>query len=199
MSERQDEVNEIASDHGIQVSDFSIPDNWIESFALSVGYTLEQYMEIPWVSENRNTYLLERGGCKAYSGMTGYSYVFRKDILERLQCFPYTTGYLIGSEDHELTRAVRALGLLSLCTYDKTTEHLGNRIDPNTSRKLCRYGLIKDRHDMPPRLPRRGSCERTERKAIAERMILRLLRHRYTQKLINAALQKLVELRSLRY
>ncbi len=140
--DRQDEVVQVAREHNIPFEEFVIPDDWIQQFAASVGMPLEQYLARPWAQRNRNTYVLEKDGCKAYVGKTGYAHVFPKDILRSVPCFPFETGYLAGdSTDRQMANAIKDAGYLWLCTSEKTTEHMGNQLDEHFTEMIEACGL----------------------------------------------------------
>lgn len=135
-------VHDIATENGFMVKEFNIPESWIDNFAASVGMNLEQYLSRPWARQNRKTFYIEKNGCRAYAGKTGYAHVFRKEILKDLPCFPFKTEYLAGdSTDRQLAHAIRDAGYLWLSTYSKTTEHMGNRLEAQWLEKIKRYGL----------------------------------------------------------
>ena len=194
--DRQDDAINAAAEDGTRISRFTIPDAWVESFAHSVGLTLEQYLGRPWARENRDTYLLERNGCKAYAGKTGYSHLFRKEILHSLDCFPFETGLLAGDgTDRQLAHAIKESGHLWLTTFEKTTEHLGNRLDSRWHEKLKAYG-ISDILPSSGASPLRVSDNRAPQGSRLRRAFRqRVIKNRLVQKGINRALEKLIELR----
>ncbi len=131
-----------AIENGFLAKNYTIPESWVDNFAASVGLSLEQFFSRPWARRNRKTYYVEKDRCKAYGGKTGYAHVFRKEILETLPSFPFKTGYLAGdSTDRQLAHAIRDAGYLWLCTYKKTTEHMGNQLEAQWIEKIKRYGL----------------------------------------------------------
>ena len=128
--------------NGFLAKEFTIPESWVDSFAASVGLSLEQFLSRPWARRSRKTYYVEKNGCRAYAGKTGYANVFRKEILKVLPCFPFKTEYLAGdSTDRQLAHAIRDAGYLWLCTHSKTTEHMGNQLEAQWIEKIKRYGL----------------------------------------------------------
>ena len=190
-------VTNLADQPQTTVTDFTIPNAWIEQWAMSTGLTLEQFLERPWAEENRHTFLIERHGVKTYAGMTGYSHVFRKDVLREVDSFPLKTGIYSGDHtDVQFAHALRDADYYWLTTFDKTTEHLGNHLDLHWGEKLKRFGFddVIDLEKAGSRSPitRAGNPRRRQ---FAKRAWGKAVRHKRSQRLILSALRRLESLR----
>ena len=196
-ADRQINITELASQPQTTVAEFNIPDEWIEQFAASTGLTLDQFLERPWARENRHTFLVNRNGVKSYAGMTGYSNVFRKDVLREVSSFPFKTGMLAGDHtDIQFAHALREAGYVWLTTFDKMTEHLGNRLNAHWAEKLQRFGFgdVIDLAEAGLQNPttRPGTAHRLN---LANRAWRKVLRNEHSQRLILGTLRKLESLR----
>ncbi|WP_419663633.1 glycosyl transferase, family II [Desulfosarcina variabilis str. Montpellier] len=142
--DRQDEITKLTEHHDISCRNFKIPIDWIQQFTKSIGLTAEKWLENKRVNQNRDTYLMQRGNVKAFSGKTGYSYVFKKSILNEIPSFPFETGMCAGdSTDRKFALAIRDAGYYWLTTFEKTTEHMGNYLEPEWYEKFEKYHITE--------------------------------------------------------
>lgn len=76
---------------------------------------------------------------KAFAGARGFSFVFRKELLDILP--PMWCDRVVGGEDTECRRTIDQKGLIRLCTYHKTTDHIGNVLDDYWVSEANRFGI----------------------------------------------------------
>lgn len=139
--DRQDSVKKLAEKYeDISCKEFEIPIEWVEQFTKSIGRDTHVWLSTKWGRNNKHTYLIEKNGLKAFSGKTGYSYLFRKELLNHAKVFPFKTGMMAGdSTDREFALSIAEAGYLWLTTYEKTTEHMGNYLEPEWYEKFEKY------------------------------------------------------------
>ncbi|MEW6566795.1 MAG: glycosyltransferase family A protein [Chloroflexota bacterium] len=105
-----------------------IPQEWIEDWAESYGREMAM---VEKETAGLEDMILEYRGVQAYAMANHNQFVTPKDVITR--CLPESwSGRLMG-EMNELDIRVNRAGFLRLTTIHRTTQHMGNRLNPKYS------------------------------------------------------------------
>lgn len=128
----------VAAKHNIEISEFEIPRKWTERWCRGLMLDVDEYLLNETVLSFKN-YVLQHNGVKAYAGATGYSFVFRRSLLDEMP--PFWSDRVIGGEDTEWHRVANSKGYLRLATTELLTDHIGNVLNEFWIDEAKRFGI----------------------------------------------------------